>query len=383
MPVGARVSRAHAALAAPAGLWRRGTARFSTAPPKPRARRGLITLGRARPRTASAWYAAATIVATVINVFIVLACVAALVYEVYKRRERDRKLLLCGEQLGITGFKHTASSITGVMRGRPISVQFQSGGKSSPASTSVEVDCAPCRVLLHLRKADDSERTLVERGHAKDLPIGDPAFDEAWIVEGAPDERVRRILSDPALRARIKAFHSCTAPSVQIEDGKVLVYHKNSDFLTSGVVTDRIELAVALALAAVSDAETPLLPGEVETANYRSIRRADPEADAEAQIVQLKEIQATRAILDVRSGVIAAFSITTVLIVAFQWSEVAPIATTGLLVFTFFVAIALGRQYFLARRKAPWLPHDRWAFGWSAACLAIDAALALRQYLKM
>ena len=83
-----------------------------------------------------------------------------------------------------------------------------------------------CRVALpaglppfemDLRPETRLEEIAVEKGRAVDLVLGDPRFDESFIVEAAPAEFARALLDEPA-RTGLLAFHPC---HMTVEDGEL------------------------------------------------------------------------------------------------------------------------------------------------------------------
>ena len=254
------------------------------------------------------------------NVLFVLLFVAYVVYSIRASRKRKAKFAACAERLGIQGFKHTAGSMSGTVRGLALDVKFVSGSKNTPAHTTIDVACSPCPVLLHLRLQTDAEVQSVKKGEAIDLTIGDPQLDAAWIIEGAPPERVLRILEDPSLRARLVAFSQSDTPSIQIDDGKVHLYLRGTEVGAEAIATERIELALGLAEAVIADAATPLPAREIDVAafTYRTAPRVDPEIAAAAQVAELKLLRATRALADLRLAAIASHCFVPVMLLCLQ-----------------------------------------------------------------
>ncbi len=321
----------------------------------------------------------------VLNVLVLAAVVAYLIAEVRHRRKRARMFAACGEKLGLQDASYAGGDISGTVRGLHLEVHFVAGTKQTPSYTTVDVVFSPCPLLLHLRPQDEEETRSVERGEAIDLLVDDPAFDAAWIVEGAPAERVARVLADPGLRARLLAFRGIDRASVKIEDGKVSLHRGGTEVGADEIATERITLALALAEAVITEAATPLASSETDPAagDYRSAPRADGDASGAAKIAALKELRATRAIAQLRVATIAATSLLSVVLLCFQLvSDLPPIIPTlPVLLMVILVTVAIGSAYRNERRSAPGLPHDKVLVGWMVGTWALDLALALRAAL--
>lgn len=318
--------------------------------------------------------------ADVFNLLFLLALAALGVHGILQRRKRKRMFEAWGERLEIQNLVQLSSSIHGSVRGRGLAVRFISASKNTPAATEVEVTCQPCAVLFNLRRQDASELGAVQRGEAIDVLVGDPELDAAWIIEGAPAERVRRILSSPALRAGLVAFSQLDTPRVDVEDGKLLLSRRGTEIGPDSIATERVELALALAEAVVADAETALEPGELDVAaaTYRTARRVDPEAAGAASIAELKLVRAGRSVRDLRVPAIFGSSLVTVLIAGFVLlSDLASVMAFPLLFFGVAVTAAVLSGYRKARESAPGVAPDRLAIRWMVGCWVINVALTV------
>lgn len=291
----------------------------------------------------------------------------------------------CGEKLGLRDASYAGGDISGKVRGLHLEVHFVSGTKQTPNHTTIDVVFSPCPLLLHLRPQDEAEIRSVTKGEAIDLQLDDPSFDAAWIIEGAPAERVTRVLADPALRARLLAFRAIDRASVKIEDGKISLLRDGSEVGADAIATERIELALALAEAVIAEAATPLAPSETDpaTGDYRCAPHMAGDASGEAKIAALKTLRATRAMGQLRIATIAATSLLSVVLLCFQLvSDLPPILPTlPMLLMVILVTVAIGSAYRNERRSAPGLPHDKVLLGWMVVTWAIDLALALKAAL--
>ena len=96
------------------------------------------------------------------------------------------------------------SSVTGTKNTRTIQVRCWSTGRSGYFT---EVDCSlpDLPLELELRPQGIREEGQIRRGEAIDVSVGDPTFDPYWVVEGAPVDVVRRVLTD-SIRSRWNAL---------------------------------------------------------------------------------------------------------------------------------------------------------------------------------
>jgi hypothetical protein len=312
----------------------------------------------------------------VVSALFLALVVAFVVLDSRARRKRARMFAACGERLGAQDFVHTPSSLAGKVRGLPIDVRFVPGTKSTPPHTTIEVACGPSAILLALRLQDADEERTVARGEAVDVVLGDPTFDATWIVEGAPIERVKRVLASAALRARLLAFARLEAPTATIEEGKVSLAFRGTEVGEDEVAIDRMELSIALAEAVIADARAPLGPGEVDGAasGHRDAQVLDAGATGASTIAELQALRAARAIRELRPAAIAGSSVVLALMVGTRFLEgpQAIVPRVVLLGAALVLGAGIGSRYRAERARAPGVPHDALAIGWMAACGVID-----------
>jgi hypothetical protein len=315
------------------------------------------------------------------NVLGFAAMIAYLVFSVRRRNKEKRIFAACAERLRIENFAYTSASITGAVRGMALDVRFLEATKQSPAHETITVACAPCAIALELRRQTADEQRSVERGQAIDVFVGDPAFDATWIVEGAPPERVIRLLSDPPLRAQLLAFAQLDGPSLVVADGKLTLHRSGTDVGDEAIATERIELALAFATAVIVDAETPLAPREIDVASagYRSANRGDPTAAEASSLVELRRVQATRALDQLRVAALAVNGFVTLLLLALQLSsEAGAFFSIPLLLVVGIVDGVIASQYAKHRKAAPSVPIDLRTIEWMIGLGALDLLLTVR-----
>jgi hypothetical protein len=229
---------------------------------------------------------------------------------------RDRRAFgACASRLGLTNARFDSEGISGELDGMNVRVRLLRGRRYEPPHMAIEVTFAPCRLLLDLRQQTRGEERMVAAGRAVDLVTDDTAFDERWIVEGAPPARVLNTLRDADLRARLCYFGLHPEARVTIEDGVVSLYRQGSDTDGSTVDDTHVRLAIELASSAAVASETPSPEDEAATATYRAAGRAGADPSGALGIIALKQTRAARRLRSARplallgNGVLPALSV--------------------------------------------------------------------------
>lgn len=310
----------------------------------------------------------------ILNVLLVVGFVALVVHSILQSRKTNSKFTDLAAKLGIEDFKHTSSSLSGKLRGHALQVRFVSSSKSTPAHTITELGCSSCNVLLHLRRQTEEEEGAVRRGEAVDVRVGDEAFDAAWIIEGAPEARVLRVLSQPALRSALLAFRQLDASSITIEPeaspsaeegaakGRIRLRRNGTDVGPDAITSEWILLGAALADAVVWDAATPLEAEYDSTAGtYRTAPRIDVDTQDAAKIAELRALQVKRELRSLRFGAIGGAVFLIALRIMFSIGTKGAGMAGGSIMSLGFGAVLhaiLLASYVSERRKAPGTPHD-------------------------
>jgi hypothetical protein len=130
------------------------------------------------------------------------ALVAWLVFR--DKRTRQEVLDAVAASMDGAAVDREAFAVRGRRHG--VSVVFQlavrGSGKQRQTWTEVLLPPAPAGLSLELRPQTTSERSLIEKGLAVDVQVGDPAFDAAFVVEAAP-AYVARTLLDADVRRKL------------------------------------------------------------------------------------------------------------------------------------------------------------------------------------
>ncbi len=142
----------------------------------------------------------------------VVAIIAAVAISATRRRARRRTALeiLAAHLRGTSNGDHA----TGTLDGIATTVQFTTRGAGSSSESWTYVTCTlppGYPLALHVRRHGRNDHAQIARGELVDVRCGDPRFDEAFLVEGAPAAIVRAMLDAPA-----RAFLRAT-PEVELD----------------------------------------------------------------------------------------------------------------------------------------------------------------------
>jgi hypothetical protein len=150
------------------------------------------------------------------------------------------------------------ASVHGRFHGVATTFRLATRGGGSASERWTEIDCELPRgypVVLHLRRHTSGDQLRIARGEMVDVVVGDLRFDDQFLVEGAPDAVIRRLLS-PEVRG-------------------YLVGHS---VITLDTVDDRLRLAVDRCLMEPREAEAAIL---CVTSIAASLRAATYAVEAE------------------------------------------------------------------------------------------------------
>lgn len=231
------------------------------------------------------------------GVWITFPFVALFVWIWYRSQRNGRRAFAaCAETLRMTDPKVTARSLTGTVGGRTIRVTHTTGSEDTPSRFVVDVDCPESAVVLHLRRETGVEVEKMLRGEVIDIELGDKGFDDRWVIEGAPKERVERLLGDAELKRAIDGVAHLEEVGISIDEGKVTVRRRGSDYDGKVVTTHRIELALRLAQAVSEESALALPSSTAVESPYRSVVVRDVSPHTEAEVVRLRQVVALREI---------------------------------------------------------------------------------------
>jgi hypothetical protein len=124
-----------------------------------------------------------------------------------QRKKRQTVLERIGHMLG--GGTDASCTAWGPVLGITTTYRFTTRGSSSTSEnwTEIEVDLPPYPLSFNIRRHGWLDRGRIERGTMVDVIVGDPVFDEAFLVEAAPADVVRRLL-DEEVRTRLATYRT-------------------------------------------------------------------------------------------------------------------------------------------------------------------------------
>jgi len=101
------------------------------------------------------------------------------------------------------------ATVRGYAGDQLVSFGLKTRGKGSAAVLWTELSVpAPERLIVGIRKPTAAEERDVKKGLAVAFRTGDPAFDEAFIVDGAPERLVREVVGDEEIRRGVFELRS-------------------------------------------------------------------------------------------------------------------------------------------------------------------------------
>lgn len=189
------------------------------------------------------------------------------------------------------------SGVIGTARGVTITFRFITKGSGSGAESWTEVVALGpfAEIDLELRPSGVLESWQVARGDAVDVEVGDPAFDKAFVVEGAPAAAVKKLLDAP-LRKDLLAL----APLVAKTNERGAVVEKRG--WIEDVSKARVLIDIAAAIATRAPAAVAEMVSEsvvTDSSAYRGTVSSDGGRAAidaaRDEVVQLRSMRRARA----------------------------------------------------------------------------------------
>jgi hypothetical protein len=236
-----------------------------------------------------------------LGVLLVASILAAVVAA--RIRQKDQRLEVVAEALRACGAEpmRIGSAVEGTVRGVAVTYELRDPGKNTPARTMCRVSFSGSAppFEMDLRPQTPSEELHVQRGRAIDLVMGDPAFDDAYIIEAAPSD-VARALLDQKARAELVALHPCRLTALSHE----LTWQKER------CVDDALDVRRVVELCVSAAERLQSLPAELHEREmaqafaHAGYRGPSPDvlrvAAGSAQEAGLAEIEEMRAVRDRR-----------------------------------------------------------------------------------
>lgn len=155
--------------------------------------------------------------------FVIGGLIALLVFAaVYGRRHTNKNWKAACERMGVR-YVPDSRAFAATCEGVPVYVDTIRSSGDPPISTRFRAAAPPGPLQVHVyeRRGTGLARLL----HVLDeIPIGDPAFDQAWVVESNDAAAARRLIH-PELRARLDRLRGQTQGhySFQLDEQGVTV----------------------------------------------------------------------------------------------------------------------------------------------------------------
>lgn len=215
------------------------------------------------------------------------------------RRKQMRKSAL-SEIASYLGGHGSATRAFGVRHGVAVTFEFATRGSGSDRESWTEIDVvvpAAYPLAIHVRRHRWLDKRAITRGDMIDLQMGDVAFDEAFLVEAAPED-VARVLLDASARRFLSLYQRVELDTMVVKDRKVLrfaVHGWIEHVPTANVAIDFVAAIGARVRDAYADVdrEAPVTMGG---SPYRPEpeRRSVRDASA-ARVAEVAALEANRA----------------------------------------------------------------------------------------
>ncbi|HET7502123.1 MAG TPA: hypothetical protein VFK02_13995 [Kofleriaceae bacterium] len=233
----------------------------------------------------------------------VVAVTAGLVAMFAAGTGKQRRHVMLRQLATTLGGRHTQTSAYGHRGGADVRFEHttRGAGKTKEYWTTIDVTVlAVYPLALHVRRHRWFERDGVARGGVVDLPLGDRPFDEAFLVEAAPED-IARVLLDAEVRDALMSYERVELDTVTIGNSKVLRLAIRGWIVDASSAGFAIDLIAGIggrvqhAFATVDGA----VPVRVVGSPYRPELEARPLRDVAAarfaEVAMLEERRARRA----------------------------------------------------------------------------------------
>ena len=212
------------------------------------------------------------------------------------RRPRHLELDQIAEHVGGAAERN---QVSGRCHGVAVTFRFASRGSGSDAQrwTEIEADLpASYPLAIHVRRREPSDGPRIARGALIDVALGDPAFDDDFLVEAAPADVVRMVL-DARVR-RMLAAHEHVALDTVSQDARRLLRLTIRGWIDDAADAIAALDRVARISARVRDSYALLdsaVPARMDGAPYRPLPSDQPARDAfEARAAEVAALEVVR-----------------------------------------------------------------------------------------
>jgi hypothetical protein len=212
------------------------------------------------------------------------------------------------------------AGVMGARQGIGFALRFTTRGSGSSSVSWTEVDVDMPRnypLSINVRRHGWLDRGRIERGDMIDVQLGDPAFDDAFLVECAPAD-VARILFDEPARRFIAHYDPIELTTEPVGDRRILRLavrgwlEETSSAVQAVDGATRIGARVREAYAAAETA----VPAREAGSPYRPIVDDQPVRDAaQARLHEVAEVERVKALREARSRFTSAIIFIVILVV--------------------------------------------------------------------
>ncbi len=246
-----------------------------------------------------------------VPIFSIIGVVIGLSLLLLERSGRTSLLKRISARLG---GEHDATGAWGDALGPYVTLSFvqRRGGRRPPRWTEIDVEL-PRRypLFLNIRRHSSRDKGANARGSMVDLEIGDAMFDDAFLVEAAPADVVRRLLT-PQMRRFLESFRNVELTTPPEREGIVRLALGGWTYKLDEL-DEALDVAVGLASGLRqafidAEAETPAVLGrgspfreELDDAPAR-----DAHARREAEVARLSWLRSAR---EPRRGIFPAIAV--------------------------------------------------------------------------
>jgi hypothetical protein len=154
-----------------------------------------------------------------------LTSVGVAIWAAFAAVERKRQQQALLRQIAtFLGGRHDATAAFGSREGAVVRFQLTTRGVGKSKEWWTEFDVvvpAAYPLAIHVRRHRWLDHARVARGGVVVLPLGDPQFDDAFLVEAAPEDIARKLL-DAAVCSFLSALRRAELDTVAIGESKVL-----------------------------------------------------------------------------------------------------------------------------------------------------------------
>jgi hypothetical protein len=228
--------------------------------------------------------------------FAVLGLVVAVVLIVGLDQRRRRRELVAAAAAAMDSVQaRDSTGVNGKKNGWFVYVTVRKEGRSNYVTT-VGCELPNFPFELELRPQGLMQEREIVKGQAVDVAVGDPTFDAEWVIEGAPADVVRRVLTE-SIRDRWTALGPDELKQPSAHDLQLRARGIRENYWVERSIQIMADIAAAIEPAfAASDMEARS-KAEVVGSPYRGeVREPDTTAERARELAELHAVRNRRAV---------------------------------------------------------------------------------------